>query len=185
MKKKKLVVYVLLVVMLLSACSTKETPSQAVKTALTAIKKTDLQKIRQYFGTEDVLNNNGDEKLEGEKFSKLLFKNLDFKVLSSEENGDHAVVKTEITNTDMSLIFGEYFIGALGIAFDDQLTEEEVDKKLEDLLVALLSRPDNELKTTVVNINLTKEDNGWLLESSEELLDAIMGGLNSALEDFD
>lgn len=81
---------------------------------------------------------------------KLIFSNLDFKIVSSSINGDSATVKTEITNLDMKSIMGEYVTEAFKfattnafLADNKKISEEDVNKKIEQMLIDILSRKDN------------------------------------------
>lgn len=195
MKKRLSLVCVFIMVFTLVSCGV-ESPEQAVNNALTAVKKSDEDTIEKYFGEDDLLDSEDvdddiEDIIDTDESSKLLFEKLSFDVLSSEIDGDRAVVETEITNIDLQSIFIEYLEESFDIimarAFDAEADEddEELEEELEQLFINLLSDEDNELLTSTVDINLLKDENGWKIDLDDDLLDAIFGGLFSMIDGMD
>ena len=195
MKKRLSLVCVLIMVVTLVACG-GESPEQAVNNALTAVKKADEETIERYFGEDDLMDSGDidddiDDIIDTEKSAKLLFENLSFETLSSQIDGDKAVVETKITNIDLQSVFIEYLKEAFEVvmssAFDAEADEddEEREKELEQLFTDLLNDEDNELVESTVEINLVKDEGSWRIDLDHELLDAIFGGLFSVIDGAD
>jgi len=178
-----------------SACNLGgETPEQSISKALNAVKILDETGMQNYFTYDELMNfgtSNKDKTIKDKQNAKLFFSNLDYKIISSSVNGDAATVKTEITNLDMKSIMGEYvseamkFVMANAFTTDDKkLKEEEVDKKVEQMLTDFISRKDNKKVTSTVDIKLTKKDKNWKIQMEKGLQDAITGGLVSFSEEI-
>lgn len=194
-KKKTsiLIVCVLLLSLVFTGCGQKtETPEQAVTNALNAIKKLDIDTMRKYFNDDGLYGSDSgtDELLEDEEGINLLFGKMTFKIISSSTEGDNATVKTEITNIDMASVMVEYFDQAFSMVFSNALagdgakSDEEMEALTEQLFIDLIKREDNQMKTTTVDIKLTKNKNSWKIESNDELQDAIFGGMISSMEEM-
>lgn len=184
----------LILSVLLMACGNKsETPEQAVTNALNTVKNADKETVQRYFSTDEffISDSDTDEWIGDEESLELLFSNLNFKVMSSSENKDTATVKTEITNTDMLNILEEYFQQAMALtmenafAGDGAKSDEEMEAQVDQIFLDLLKREDNEMVTSTVDIKLSKQDNIWIIEADEELLDSIFGGLFSIAKEIE
>lgn len=184
-----IIAVMLLLAIVLTGCGKGETPEQAVTSALNAIKNEDWETAEKYFTgefSEEDLENSEDE---GEILN-LLFRNLSFNIVSSSEDGDTATVKTELTNIDMNVLMKEYIREAMAIAMENALagdnakSDEEMEAEIQQLLTDLLEKEDNETVTTTIDINLTKQDNSWIIEADDEFLDALSGGFFTVADSF-
>lgn len=178
-------VFVLVSLMVLPACGPKkETPEQAVKKALNAIRDLDTSTMEKYFPYKDLMDSEVEELGDDEEYVKLLFRHLSYKVIAGSVNGDRATVKVDITNIDLDAVMAEYFRQSLEFAFSDAnsgspLSEEEAEKFYEQLLVNLLKKDDPELTTSTVVIALKKNGASWTIEIDDEFRDAILGGMST------
>jgi len=190
---KKILVLILMVSCIflsLTGCGgdKKETPEEAVTNALNAVKNLDKENISKYFGTDNVFNEDEKEQQDEEfteEYTKLFVEKLTFKILSSDIDGENATVKTEITNIDAMKALQKYleeaFTEALSSAFQqNELTDEELEKKSEEKYIEILKRDDIGMATTTVDIKLTENGDSWKLNLDEELQNAILGGLIKA-----
>lgn len=187
-----LIAFTLLLSLVLVACGNRETPEQAVTNAFNALKNSDMETAQKYFSDSDLLINDSesDGLFNDEEEYKLLLNNFSFNIISSSEDGDTATVQAEITNIDMASVLLEYFDQIFTVAYENALagdqakSDEEMDAIAEQLFYDLLTSEDNEKVTSTIDINLTRQDNSWKIESDDELNDAVLGGLFSALEDL-
>jgi hypothetical protein len=131
----------------------------------------------------------GEAPQEAVEKAKLFFSRLSYNIVSSSVEKDTATVKTEITNLDMKSIMQEYFAEAFNLAMGDafseadkQLSQEELDNKMEQMLIDMISKQDNKTVTATVDITLTKSEKGWEINMDKVLQDAITGGLSSILQ---
>jgi hypothetical protein len=179
---------------MLTSCSQGESPREAVEKALTATKSLDEVGMSNYFSYEELVDFDGVSneksvgKLVGEdkEKAKLFFSKLSYNIVSSSVEKNTANVKTEITNLDMKSIMQEYFTEAFNLAMGDafsesdkQLSQEELVKKMEQMLIDTISKQDNKTVTATVDIKLTKSEKGWKINMDKTLQDAITGGLST------
>ena len=178
MKKRLLLGIALLLMMTLSACSTQETPEEAVNNALTAFKEFDEEKIEHYFGP---LNGFIDpETGKPDEGTQLIIDHLEFKTLKAKTAGTESAVETEITNVDMLPIMEKYFQAVSEYEFDEETSEEEMRETFENLIVELLSEDDLDTMTTVLNVQVVKVEDEWKISLDEGLMNALLGRFDSA-----
>lgn len=180
MKKIISIVIALSLMIGMSGCG-GETPEQAVSNALNAVKTANKDEASKYFDYNTLVKNaeNGTTlDAESEEMVKLFFRDLSYQVESSSVNGDEATVKTEITNTDMSLVLKNMIAQALPLAFSD-ISDEEMKDKTEQIFVDLLNSKDNKTVTNTVDIKLVKKDGQWKINFDEKFGDALLGGMLS------
>lgn len=178
---KKIGILLLVIVMsMLSACG-GEKPDTAVTNGLNAVKALDTKTMQAYFdaeGMESFEENNVSESNDQDETLKKLLSKMEYSITETKEDGDKAVVTADITAVDMKLLMGEYMQDMLGLAFSG-ISEDEMEIKAEEMMVDLFSREDNATITTTVDFQLKKADDSWKIQLSDELLDAILGGLIS------
>lgn len=202
MKKLGIILLIaLLSLTVLTSCSLgAEKPEKVVSNALEALKKQDQEKMKEYFTYEELMNFSNEEKKEieesddsfdSEQIKKLIFAKLEYKILSSTEKGDKATVEIEITNIDMKVVMQQYLAEAFQIAMsnafdeDSAISDEEIDKKLEQIFIEKMSKNDQTTKTTTVEIQLEKKDKKWTIQLDEKIQDAITGGMLTAFRDLE
>ncbi len=186
MKKILSVLLCLALIISTVGCGGGEKPEQAVSNLLDAIKVADKEAAEKYINYDELMDKDEDESLskDDEEIYKLLCQDLTYEIKSSEVNGDTAKVEADITNVDMKPILGELFTSLIPLAFSG-LDEEQIDEKTKEILKDLMSREDNETVTNTVTIDLSKKDNTWKIDESNELANAILGDLISVQEEMD
>jgi putative cell wall-binding protein len=171
----------------------EETPAEAVSKALEAIKVLNEEEANKYFSYEEFVNynNSAGTGVNEEQYAALLFNKLSYKILSSSVSGETAKARVEITTTDMGAVFQEYMEQTIQLAIenalkpeDQQLSEEELGKQAEQILIGILQKNDNQLITTTVDISLTKNNNSWKITMDKDLADALLGGLIKWIENL-
>lgn len=191
---KKVAAFAMVTVLAFTAvtgCSktNSDKPDEVLGSTFDAIKAMDRETVVNVF-SEDKTNemglNTDDSTKEEKEMLKLFFDKLSYKILDTKVDGDTATIKTEISNIDFSIVMGNYFTKILEISMSnatakegEQLSEEDLKKKSEDILVEMLSASDVEIMTKEMEVQLTKVDGEWKIQSTDELLDAITGGMMS------
>ena len=98
----------------------------------------------------------------------------------------NAIVKAEIKNVDFGAVFEEWFAMAMVLAFADEFSEESSSStnNTDELLLNMLKRDDNKMRTAIIDVRLRQVNNAWILDTtdSEEMRDAIFGGMMTSLE---
>ena len=185
---KKVIALILTVVLVfgLAGCDKEESPEQAVTNMFAAINN-DIDAASKYIDYDGLLNMGESSEetsaAESEEMLKVILEQFDYKIISSSEDGDSATVTAEITNIDMKSILADFVSEAFALAFSG-LDEETMDKQMDHKFTELLNRNDNETVTSTVDIKLTKAENSWKVDMSDELADAIFGGMISAAENM-
>jgi hypothetical protein len=157
-----------------------------------AFKKLDFEKAQNYIDI-DIDNMKLGEVEESDfanyqLFMKALFNRLDYTIISSEEVDPETVnVVVAITAIDMKPVLVEYISAALQYAFsnafaDPEPTEEETNKKMEELFIASATKEGLATVTNEVTVKVIKEGDNWKVVSEDALIDAMFGGLVSAFE---
>jgi hypothetical protein len=186
MKKIMSILLVLLLVFGLTACG-GESPEQAVSNALSAVKEMNMKTASKYLDYNKLMNegesSEESDNVNSDVMMKLILKKFDYKVISSSTDANSATVKVEITNTDMSKIIADFFPEMFGLAFSG-LSKEQLDDKYLEIFTNLMNRPDNKIITKTVEIKLTKNDKSWEVGMSDELADAIYGGMLTAADNM-
>lgn len=190
MKKVFIIFLVLTLIAGLAGC-VGESPDKAVENALDAVKNANKELASKYLDYDELMgkgefSENGitEDDADSEAIVKLILKNLEYKVISTNIDGESAIVETEITNIDMSNIIAD-FIPELFRAALSGLSEEQLNDKYLELFTNLINRPDNKTVTNTVKIRLSKDDTNWKIDMSDELADAILGGMISVGKDME
>ena len=188
MRRWILALLIFTLVFTFTGCS-GESPEQAVTNAIEAIKEMDQDKLSKYIEYDELVNTDDSAELteQEEEQAKSIFKNLEYEIKSSTEDGDTAVVNTDITNIDMGVVFSEMFMEMFSRAFDDAfssdpMTEEETDEMMLNLMAELMEKHKDTTVTNTVSIKLNKVDNQWKIEMDDELQNALMGNLFNVVE---
>ena len=146
--------------------------------------KNELDQFKKGEGLESV-----GEDLSPEILQALL-DNFSYNILSAEENGDTATVTVELTNLDMTTVVNNWLGQLLVFAFDqslqsdnEQLSEEELDAVMYDMLYACMTAEEIGPVTNAVTLAMNRTEEGWKLDSvsMNALTDAMMGGFFSAM----
>lgn len=196
MKKVICAILALLLVFSLAGCS-GEKPEEVVERVTQAIKEGKIESVRGnidlsaldklFPASEEESKRETDETLlsEGQETSFPVEKTLDkitVKILSSEKDGDNATVKAECTAVDLTEFLKGYMQKSMEMALDFTKDDASKDEELNKYATDYLSQEDVPLKTTTVDIKLTKSDKTWKITSTTEYLDALTGGYLSAVQ---
>lgn len=185
-KKAEKVLALLLAIILvfcLTACGGgQETAEKAAANMLEAIKKADQETASRYidYGVLSGMGDSAQSGSESEELVKMIFGSMEYNILSSEENGDEADIKAEITNVDMSAAIQDIFTELIALALSgEELNEEEMSEKMMEVLKSKLSDEATARVTNEVTIHMTRTDGQWKADTEETLLDALTGGMLS------
>ena len=191
---RSIIATILAIVLLLSltGCGEIKKAETAVNGMFTAFKNTDIEAAAKYVDVDEInASEDSSDSISTELVMKTIFNKLDYKIISSEKVDDTTVkVKTDITVTDMKPVLGEFFTNAMQYAFstafsNPQPTEEETNKKMEEMFIESASKEDLATVTNEVDITVVKtENNEWKVKSDDTFADALLGGLITAGEEL-
>lgn len=156
------------------------TPEKSVEGMLNSLKNADFESVNEYVNYEEIVNES--EMLQNsemdEETQSLLFDKLTWKISNISKEENIASVEVEITNKDFNQIITNYTQEALRIAFSgESFTQEEQNNKLKEQLK-------NEgigTKTVTTTIQLVKQDGEWKVQADESLINALLPGLQEAI----
>lgn len=156
------------------------TPEKSVEGMLNSLKNADFESVNKYVNYEEIVNES--EMLQNsemdEETQSLLFNKLTWETLNISKEENTASVEVEITNKDFNQIITNYTQEALRIAFSgESFTQEEQNNKLKEQLK-------NEgigTKTVTTTIQLVKQDGEWKVQADESLVNALLPGLQEAI----
>ena len=187
---KKLVSIVMAIVLgvSLAGCSGRASAESVVEDAIQAFQNADAEAIEQYWGDTDFSSSNGttEEDVYTQQLLGLLAENLTYQITESteDENVGTATVTVEFTNIDMSTVLaewmGELFSRALGYAFlptEQQPSEEELSTMSMEILNSIMEEHADDKVTNTVDVSLNLVDNAWKIDSSETVVNAMVGGM--------
>ena len=148
---------------------------------------------KNYIDVDEIVNISSEEETDQdtEMFMRNLFDKLEYEIIASEKIDSKTVnVMTSITAVDMKPVLSEFLLSALQYAFstafsDPEPTEEETEKKMEELFVTSVSKPDIARVTNVVMIKVVKTDDGWRIDADDALVNALLGNMKAATEELE
>jgi len=189
---KKLTVIVLLLMLVMGCSAGGEAPEAAVEKALKAVKSLDEETMNQYFSQWDgfVGSNAEAPALKDVEALKQIFGSIEYKIVSASTDGDKAVVTTEITALDLKPIFGEFLQQSIALSMsqafakDNPMSDEELEKQINQMLIDLLKKEDNAKVTSTVELSLAKHENSWKIQPNEAFGNAVFGGLKEMTDAF-
>ena len=156
------------------------TPEKTVEGMLNSLKNADFESVNKYVNYEEIVNES--EMLQNsemdEETQSLLFDKLAWKILNISKEENTASVEVEITNKDFDQIISNYTQEALRIAFSgESFTQEEQNNKLKEQL----KNEEIGTKTVTTTIQLVKQDKEWKIQADESLVNALLPGLQEAI----
>lgn len=189
-----LIIVMATMVTMLTGCGEIKKAETTINNTFTALKSLDFETASDYINVDEIMKSEDEENdtmsLDDNVFMENLFGKLEHEIISSEKIDKNTVmVKTKITAVDMKPVLGEFFGKALQYAFanafaNPQPSEEETNKKMEEMFIECVSKEDLAMVTNEVDIKVIKVDKKWKIESAEELSNALLGGLAKAAEEL-
>ncbi len=171
----------------LAGCGEVKKAETAVNGMFAAFMAGDFDEAQKYVDISDFENDSNPITGDTKTMMEVLFGSLSYNIVSSEKNDDGSVsVKTEITATDMKPVLADLMLKAieysLSNAFADPApTEEEMNAKMQELFIESATKPDLATVTNTVDIKAAKTENGdWKIQGSDELVNALLGGMTDA-----
>lgn len=195
MKKIKSIIATLLTLALLlslTGCGEIKKAETAVNEMFVAFKSLDFEEAENYVDVVDITEAGNETNENSMLIMKTVFKNLNYEIISSEQIDDNTIIiKTKITATDMKPVMKEFMKKTLEYAFSNafsnpQPTEEETNKKMEEILVECASKPELATITNEVDIKVVRsENNEWKIEADDAFVNALLGNLADATKEIE
>ena len=177
------VVVVLLIAILLTVMIvTSSAPKKSLEALLTNLKAGDFTKAQEYVsGDLDLGTVNSNEEAQ-----KLLFNKLNWKINKvTEKDENNATVEVEITTKDFQTIINNYMKKALDAVRETITgggsTESFSSADFEKYFIEELKNENIQTTTITTTVNAVKEDNKWKIVSDDALYNAVLPGLQEAV----
>ena len=142
------------------------TPEKTVEGMLNSLKNADFESVNKYVNYDEIVN--ASEMLQNtemdEEAQSLLFNKLAWKISNISKEENTASVEVEITNKDFNQIISNY-------------TQEEQNNKLKEQL----KNEEITTRTVTTTIQLIKQDGKWKVQPDESLINALLPGLQEAV----
>lgn len=181
------VVVVLLIAILLTVMIvTSSAPKKSLEALLTNLKAGDFTKAQEYVsGDLDLGTVNSNEEAQ-----KLLFDKLNWKINKvTEKDENNATVEVEITTKDFQSIINKLYERALnsvkGAIIGDSSIESFSSDNFENYFIEELRKEDIQTTTITTTVNAVKEDNKWKIVSDDALYNALLPGLQEAVNNLE
>ena len=193
MKKKHrsliILVFVIIMISVLTGCGEVRKAEKIVNETFTALKSLDFERAQEYVDVDDLVDNDSED-INDKIIMNNIFGKMEHEIIESKKIDKNTVnVKTKVTAVDMKPVLSEYLATAIQYAFINAFSnsgpsQEEVNKKMEEVLVECLNKPDLGLVTNEIIVKVSKEDGKWKINIEEALADALFGGLLSAAQEL-
>lgn len=153
---------------------TSSDPKKSVDGFLTNLKAGDFEKAQEFISGEEILKDGEYD----EETQRLFFDKIFWKVTKVTKENDNATVEVEITNKDFKTIISAYMQKVLKLALSgENITEEGIENYFREEL------KNDKVQTTTQSktIQLIKEDKKWKVISNDELVNALLPGLQESI----
>lgn len=191
---KKIIGIILSLTLVLGLCACGgPTPTEAANDFMRAIKEQDTETLKTVYAggsldiTEDVKKGKGKDEFD-ELFGDALYEKLfafEYEVSNEKIDGDKATVDVAIKTYGLGTSFTNFVSEFMAQAFSLALSgasEDAINKKSVEIFSAKLDEAKLDYEKTVT-LNLTKKDNGWVVDELAEdgdFFNAITGGMIEA-----
>ena len=186
------IILTLILILSLTGCGEIKKAETAVNGMFTAFKSLNFEEAQKYVNVDEITKAGEEANENSMLIMETVFDNLSYEIISSEKvDSETVIVKTKVTATDMKPVLGEFLTKALEYAFSNafanpQPTEEETNKKMEEILVECASKPDLATVTNEVDIKVIKtESKDWKIEADDAVVNALLGGLADAAKEME
>ncbi len=171
------VAIIALVVVLTILMVTSSNPKKSVDGLLTNLKAGDFEKAKEFMTGDGLVEEDAFNE-EGEKY---LFDKLSWKITNITEEKENATIELEITNKDFKTIITNYSQKILKAVFGGENVTEET---AGNYLVEELKNEGVQMTTATKTIQAIKEDGKWKIVGNDDLTNALLPGLQDAMNAF-
>ena len=125
-------------------------------------------------------NQSKDESNKINQYTKSMLGNIDYKVLSIDQEYNKAKVKISVSNKDMKTIFQRVINKAMDEAFKnifDNKSKEEIHKEVEKYFLEELKSKDIKVVTNTIDLEYVKANGNWEINIDRmKFLNSILPG---------
>ena len=177
-----------------AAAQKNATPEEAAASYFAAAQRYDKATVQAHSvnempGSSELSSSSAVDPSE-EEIDQAIFQKLEALLENKAQiNGDKASIKVKITAPDMKKIMGDVVAAAFSQALASAFSSSGVDSadmtaEMTNEMKSDLAKPDVALVSTEMNLQLVKKNGRWLVEVTDNLTDAMTGGLFSFGKDL-
>ncbi len=171
------VIAVLIIVALLTfMIVTSSDPKKSIDGFLTNLKAGDFEKAQEFMTGEGLL----EEEQFNMETKKLLFDKIAWKITKITKENEKATVELEVTNKDFQTIMSNCMKKVME-DFRAILEGNSIEQNMEKYFEEELKNEEVQTTTATKTIQLVKENKKWKIVSNEELVDALLPGLQETI----
>lgn len=156
-------------------------PKKSLDGLLTNLRSGNFEKAQEYLsGDETELTDTSLDK----EAQKLLFEKLSWNIKKVTQEKDKATIVVEIRNKDFQTVVNNYAKRALNAAKEaigSGNTESISEQDFQQYFLEELKNEEIQTTTNEKTINAVKVDNKWKIVSDDDLVSAILPGLEEAI----
>lgn len=109
---------------------------------------------------------------------------IQYKITNTESKDDNGTADVEVTALDGNYIYNNYMQNVQSLQLNESQLNNNNDNgdpiggDFDSAFLIALENQDTPLKTSKITVKLKKVDGTWKIENDQEVLQAILGGLN-------
>lgn len=196
-RKGKKILFVVLIILVVIACgylvvirNAQNNAKHTIENSLLALKTGNNMEEEIYKFTG---NNNKEttDIVANQEFGDIFFKDLNYEIIGTKGNLKEVTISLKISNKNAAKIFGKYleeiFKFSMASSFSgENLTQEELDKKMNAYLKDTIKTDDVEFITNNVEIKMEKNEEKWVVkeESQQNMINTMLPGLKELAENM-
>lgn len=161
-------------------------PEEVVKVHFNTIESFDSEQLNRYLSLDSLLNTDDTYSSSiAHAMAAQIGKFFDFKILDSQNGSRNARVKVRITSSNFKSIVNAYQEElADWLQTSEAFSKGAEGRRQKERKLLLDSIEQNQDSTTSeINISLINDGMSWKMQMNEEIAQAILGGVDSALAD--
>lgn len=164
----------------------RDTPDKVVCQAIDSLKADDWPTARSYWGQDRFNTDSNGTSLDSDSMLKLIFQNLNYKVEKTEISKKNATVTVSVSNSNMGQIMPEAFQSmyrnaVAGVFSGIATTSNEMISEVSTDVSTRVNQKNVPITTKEIEVNLVLTDGKWKVQSNDSVVDALMGGFNTAM----
>lgn len=164
-----------------------EKPERVVTRALDSVIAQDMETAEIYLDYWQLYGGHSEKKI-----YQAVLRDFNYEIKNVTQSGAEAVAELSVSNRDMEAIYGQFVVDAYQLVISDayqpeeeRMGEEMLKQKIDEMLMSALTDSETEIRSSDINVDMTRRGRSWYINFDHEDLDAIYGGYLSAQEAAD
>lgn len=163
------------------------TPEEIIEIHFDTIKGFDLEQLNRYLQLDTLFDmDDTDQRTMTQAVAAQIHEHFDYKILDSETDGQTVTVSLEITSWDSKSVLTNYETALASYLTTSQALEDGTSGRLAVANQLLLENieANTASATTPITLELTNDGSSWKLQMTDEVAQAILGNIGTALSEI-